>query len=111
MKSPKLFGFFFSVYFWLCWVFIAGFSLVVASRCYSLFAVHKLLIAVAYFVVEHGVSGAWASVVLARGLQTTGSVVAAHRLRCSVACGEPVPPLAGRFFTTEPPRKPKSVNS
>ena len=106
-----IFFFFFRVYFWLFWVFIAGFSLVVASRGYSLIAVHKLLTAVAYFIVEHGVSGAWASIVLARGLQTTGSVVAAPRLRCSVACGEPMPPLAGRFFITEPPRKPKSVNS
>ena len=100
------------VYFWLCWVFIAGFSLVVASRGYSLTAVHKLLIAFASLVAEHGLSGAWASVVLASGLQTTGSVVVAHRLRCSMACGEHMSlAFAGRFFTTGPPGKPKSVNS
>ena len=31
--------------------------------------------------------GAWASVVVARGLQSTGSVVVAHGLSYSVACG------------------------
>ena len=31
--------------------------------------------------------GARASVVAARGLQSTGSVVAAHRLSCFTACG------------------------
>ena len=47
-------------------------------------------------------------------LWSTGSIVVAHRLSCSVACGifpdpgiKPVSPpvLAGRFFTTEPPGK------
>ena len=31
--------------------------------------------------------GAWASVVVARRLQSAGSVVVAHGLRCSAACG------------------------
>ena len=31
--------------------------------------------------------GAWASVVVARGLKSAGSVVVAHRLSCSAACG------------------------
>ena len=41
--------------FCLCWVFVAvgGFSLVAASRSYSLFAVLGLLIAVASVVAEH----------------------------------------------------------
>ena len=47
-------------------------------------------------------------------VQHLGSVVVAHGLNCSVACGTfpesgigPVSPvLAGRFFTTEPPGKP-----
>ena len=43
------------IYFRLCWVFIAaGFSLVSASRGYSLVAVHWLLIVEASLVVEHG---------------------------------------------------------
>ena len=49
------------------------FPLVVASRGYSLVAVHGLLSAVAS-LVERGFWGAWASVV-------------GHRLGCSVACG------------------------
>ena len=42
-------------YFWLYWVFISaqGLSLVAVSRGYSLFAEHRLLIAVAFLVVEH----------------------------------------------------------
>ena len=44
------------IYFWLYWVFIAvhGLSLVVASGVYSLVLVHRLLIAVASLIVEHG---------------------------------------------------------
>ena len=56
--------------------------------------VHGLLIAVASFVVEHGFQARrlqqlWhtASVVVARELQSAGSVVVAHRLSCSMACG------------------------
>ena len=53
----------------------AGFSLVVASRGCSLILVCRLLNAVAFLVAEHGLQGAPASVVVA------------HRLSCSVACG------------------------
>ena len=49
-------------------------SLVVASRDYSL-------------IVEHGLKGAWGSVVLAPGLQSAGSVGMAPGLGCFVACG------------------------
>ena len=41
-----------------------------------------------------------------------GSIVVAHKLSCSMACGifpdqgSNAPALAGRFFTTEPPGKP-----
>ena len=45
-----------------------GFSLFVASRGYSLVAVHRLLIAVASLVAEHGFGGGRASVVAAPGL-------------------------------------------
>ena len=43
-------------YFWLHWVFIAGYelSLDVVSRGYSLVMVHKPLIVVASLAVEHG---------------------------------------------------------
>ena len=58
--------------------------------------------------------GTWASVAVAHGLQSAGSVVVAHRLSCSAARGifpdiglEPASPaLAGGFLTTVPPGKP-----
>ena len=55
------------------------------------------------------------SVVVAPGLQSTGSIAVVHGLSCSVVCGiglpqsgiKPVSPaLAGRFFTTKPLGKP-----
>ena len=49
--------------------------------------VRRLLIVVASLVAEHGLLGARASVVVARGVQSAGSVVVAHGLSCSVACG------------------------
>ena len=47
------------VFIWLLWVFVAmcGLSLVVASGGYSLDAVHRLLIAMASLVAEHGLGG------------------------------------------------------
>ena len=44
------------LFIWLRWVFVAahGFSLVVASRAYPLLQVHRLLIAVAFLIAEHG---------------------------------------------------------
>ena len=57
-------------------------------------AVRRLLIAVASLVVEHGLQARrlqqlWhvGSVVVARGLQSTGSVVVVHELSCSTTCG------------------------
>ena len=87
--------YFFLVVLGLCCC--SGFSLAVASRGYALVAVSRLI--VAFLVAENRFSG---------------SVVVAHGLSCSEACGifpgpgiEPVTPaLAGRFFTTEPPGKP-----
>ena len=60
------------------------------------------------------VLGCGASVVAIPGLSSTGSIVVAHRLSCSMECGiflepgiKPVSPaLAGRFFTVEPQGKP-----
>ena len=46
-----------------------------------------LLIVVTSPVAECGLWGTPASVVVAHGLQSTGSVVVAHRLSCSTACG------------------------
>ena len=77
------------IYFWLCWVFVAthGLSLVGASRgCSSLWCVGFswwLLL-----LRSTGSSlGTGASVVVARGLWSAGSVVVAHGLSCSMACG------------------------
>ena len=48
--------FFFLIYFWLSWVFVAarGLSLVAASGGLFFVAVHGVLTAVASLVVEHG---------------------------------------------------------
>ena len=62
------------------------FSLVVVSGCYSL-VVRGPLIAVASLVVGHGLQGVQASVLQAYGLQSMGSVVVAHGLSYSQACG------------------------
>ena len=93
------------------------------SRDYILIVVHGLLSVLASLVL-HGLWGARSPVVAthgsgiaALGLLSTGSIVAAHRLSCFEACGispdrgiKPISPaLAGKFFTTEPPGKPKPV--
>ena len=51
-----LYNFVYLCIFWLCWVLhcCTGFSLVAASRGYSLVAVHGLLFEVASLVSEHG---------------------------------------------------------
>ena len=69
--------------------------------------------AVASPVAEHGPSGTEASAAAAPRLWSTGSLVLAHGLSFSSACGnlpgpgtEPVSPaLAGGFFIIEPPGK------
>ena len=70
-----------------------GFSLVAASLGYSLAAVHKL-IAVASCAAEHRLQGVRLQQLQCVGsgaaapvFQSTGSVVVAHGLRCSMACG------------------------
>ena len=65
----------------------SGFSLVAASGGYLLIAVDWLLAVVASLAVEHGIWGTRASVVVAPRLKSTGSVVVAHWLSCSKACG------------------------
>ena len=95
-----------------------------ASGGYSLAAVHQLLTAAASLAGEHGLQGGWASVFVACGLSSCSSWILEHRLN---SCGtwalvfhgrwdlpglgmESVSPvLAGRFFTTEPPGKPRYV--
>ena len=57
-----------------------------ASGSHSLAAVRGLLFAVAC-LMEHRLRGTQASEVADSGLDSTGSVVVAHRLGCSVACG------------------------
>ena len=110
------------IYFWLCWVFVSvrGLSLVAASghhsssRCAGLSLSRPLLLR-------------------STGSRRAGSVVVAYRPSCSAACGifpdqgsNPCPvhwqadsqpllhqgsPLAGRFLTTAPPRKSRSICS
>ena len=91
----KFFNFLF-ICFWLRWVFLAahGLPLVVASGGYSSlrcvgFSLQWLLLLRSTGSRCKGCSscGTWASVVVVRGLQSIGSVVAAHGLSCSTACG------------------------
>ena len=57
------------------------FSLVVASRGYSLDVVHGLLIGAASLVAGHGLQGTWASVALACELGSRGSWAPEHSSR------------------------------
>ena len=65
----KTYSFKFFIYFWLCWVFVAGwgFLLGAVSRGFSLVMVLELIV-VASLVVEHGFKGMLASVVVPHGL-------------------------------------------
>ena len=69
----------------------SGFSLVAASRGYTLVAVHSPLTVVSSLVSEYGLQGMWASVVAAHGLSCCGSwalehrLIVTHRLCCSMA--------------------------
>ena len=98
-----------------------GFSQVLASRGYSLDAVHGLLTAVAFLVVGHRLQSLQASVVAMCGLSSCSSRAPEHRLSsCGIQASLlldmwnlPKPgvqpgslTLAGRFLTTEPPVKP-----
>ena len=82
--------------FWLRWVSVAASLLfsTCSERRPPLVAVHGPLTAVASPVVEHGLQAhglqqLWhvGPVVVARGRQSTGSVVVAHGPSCSAACG------------------------
>ena len=87
-----------------------GFSLVAASRDYSVAVIHGLLIVVASLVGENGLQGVPASVAAAPGLLSTDSTAVGHQLSCHLPRPriEPVSPaLAGGFPTTEPPGKPQ----
>ena len=87
--------FFIIIYFWLCWVCCCMWAFCSCDKLGLLFVVVRgLLIAVASLVVEHGLlvcgqQQLWhaGSGVVACGLQSTGSVVVAHGLSCSAACG------------------------
>ena len=83
-------------YFWLRWVFVAarGLSPAVASRGHSWLRCAGFPLWRPLFVSEHGLQACglqqlWhvGSVVLPRGLQSTGSVVVVPGLSCSTACG------------------------
>ena len=91
---------------------------------YSLVVVRGLLTAVASLVAEHSLWRSWTSVVAAHELSSCGSQALEQRLNnCDTQAQllhgmwdllgpgmEPVSPaLAGRFFTTEPPEKPKEL--
>ena len=80
--------------FWLCWVFVAVHRLLIVVA--SLVAEHRALDLQASLVAACGLSSCdtWAqqlwhvgSAVVARGVQSAGSVVVVHGLSCSAACG------------------------
>ena len=76
------------VFFWLCWFSLLH-RLVSSSGegGHPLGVGHGLLIGVSSLAAEHGLQGIRASVLAAPGLESTGSVVVANQLTCSVACG------------------------
>ena len=65
----------------------AGFSLAAASGGYTPVAVSWLLIAVASLLVERGLQGMPASVLVAPAPWSTGPGVVVRRPDCSTACG------------------------
>ena len=81
-KDVILFFFFFNkfiylfIYFWLCWVFVSvrGLSLVAASGGHSSSR-------------RAGLSLSWSLLLGSTGSRRAGSVVVAHGLSCSAACG------------------------
>ena len=84
------------IYFWLHWVFVAArrLSLVAGREGYSLlrcrgFSLWWLLLLQSTDSRVHRLQQLWrkGSVVVAHGLQSTGSVVVVHRLSCFAACG------------------------
>ena len=67
------------IFFWMRWVFVAacGFSLVVANKGYSTAEVHRLLLL-------QNISPRTCKL---QELWQAGSIVVAHGLSCSAACG------------------------
>ena len=66
--------------------YCVGFSLVVESGGYSLTVMLGLPVAETS-LVKRGLKGTRASVVVAPGLYSAGSIAVASRLSCSMACG------------------------
>ena len=109
------------VYFWPCWVFVAG--LLSSCRERGLLALWCAGFPLRWFLLLQ-IVGSWAcrlpwlqhmgSVVVAPRFQSTGSLAVGQGLSCSATFGvfldqgaNPMSPaLAGRLFTTEPPGKP-----
>ena len=83
------------IYFWLFWVFVAahGLSLIAASggysslRCAGSSLLWLLLRSMGYRCWGFSSCGTRASVVVAHGPQSTGSVLVAHEISCCAACG------------------------
>ena len=109
--------------FMLNWVFTTGFSLVAESKDHSLVAMCRLLTAMASLVVEHRLQGMQTLAVAAHGLSSCSSQALEQGFsNCSTwaqlfhgmwdtpgpGIESASPALAGGFFTTEPPGKPKS---
>ena len=86
-KTLKIISFIYLFLAVLGLLWCLGFSPAVVNRGYPLAVMCGPLISLASLVSEHWLSGAWASVVGAPGLQSTGSTAAVHRLSCSKACG------------------------
>ena len=118
-NNKKLKG---SIYIFLITLFIQSALDLCCCEGFSLVVVHSPLIVVATIVAEHRLQGAQASAVAAPGLGNCDSQDLEHRLNSTGAwtqllCSmwnppesgiEPISPaLPGRFFTTEPPGKPK----
>ena len=97
-----------------------GFSGVAVSRGYFVVALSGLLIVVSSLVIEQGLWGAWASLVVPRlpppRLWSTDSTVVVLGLSCSMAWDRPrsgIEPMssawAGEFSTCEPTGRPYVV--
>ena len=86
----KLFFFFNKfIYFWLCWVFVSVRGLLFIAVCMLLIVVASLVGVRAshcggFSCCRAQALGAWASVVVARGLSSSGSRALEHRLS---SCG------------------------
>ena len=94
----------FSFWLWLVFLTVLGLSLAVASRGCSLL-----------WCMDFSLQ--WLLLLQSRGSRRAGSLVVAHELCCSVACGifldqQPnhCPLLEGVFLTTRPPGNPNILS-